>query len=168
MERVLILAAHPDDEILGCGGFISKYIKIGCEFKMNRDLWISGFELNNIELLGIHQHKIYFDTNNIHLQCHQLQLKQQLRNAQFVFKDNKLFELKRNETYFVRIKLNANVSCYQCHLPPMNVKGFNNNQRIVNWKCFKYIKWRKFHDDKKFKKSTLGLQWFPHLAFLLS
>ena len=26
MQRVLILAAHPDDEILGCGGFISKYI----------------------------------------------------------------------------------------------------------------------------------------------
>ena len=89
---------------------------IGCEFKMNRDLWISGFELNNIELLGIHQHKIYLDTNhridtnNIHLQCHQLQLKP-LRNAQFVFKDNKLFELKKVK-HIVRIELNANVPCY--------------------------------------------------------
>ena len=25
MKRVLIIAAHPDDDILGCGGFISKY-----------------------------------------------------------------------------------------------------------------------------------------------
>lgn len=27
MSRILIFAAHPDDEILGCGGFISKYGK---------------------------------------------------------------------------------------------------------------------------------------------
>ena len=24
-DRILIIAAHPDDEILGCGGFLSKY-----------------------------------------------------------------------------------------------------------------------------------------------
>ena len=47
----------------------------------------------------------------------------------------------------------------------MNVKGFDYNQQITNWKCFKY-KMRKFHDDKKFKNPLL--QWFPHLAFLLS
>ena len=27
-KRVLILSPHADDEILGCGGFISKYSKI--------------------------------------------------------------------------------------------------------------------------------------------
>ena len=31
--RLLIIAAHPDDEILGCGGLISKYKDI-CEFKV--------------------------------------------------------------------------------------------------------------------------------------
>ena len=33
MKRALILAAHPDDEVLGCGGTISKYKK-ECEFKV--------------------------------------------------------------------------------------------------------------------------------------
>ena len=26
-DRILIIAAHPDDEILGCGGLLSKYAK---------------------------------------------------------------------------------------------------------------------------------------------
>lgn len=34
MKRVLILAAHPDDDILGCGGMISKYVKRGVEFRV--------------------------------------------------------------------------------------------------------------------------------------
>ena len=29
MKKVLIISSHPDDEILGCGGFISKYINMG-------------------------------------------------------------------------------------------------------------------------------------------
>ena len=31
MKRVLVIAAHPDDEMLGCGGTIKKFIKSGCE-----------------------------------------------------------------------------------------------------------------------------------------
>lgn len=34
MKRALIIAAHPDDEILGCGGLISKYQSRGVEFKV--------------------------------------------------------------------------------------------------------------------------------------
>jgi LmbE family N-acetylglucosaminyl deacetylase len=30
-DRVLVIAAHPDDEVLGCGGTISKLIKEGCK-----------------------------------------------------------------------------------------------------------------------------------------
>lgn len=34
MKRALIIAAHPDDETLGCGGLISKYQPLGVEFKV--------------------------------------------------------------------------------------------------------------------------------------
>jgi LmbE family N-acetylglucosaminyl deacetylase len=34
MKRVLVIAAHPDDEVLGCGGTISKYLRRGCQFKV--------------------------------------------------------------------------------------------------------------------------------------
>ena len=26
-ERILIIAAHPDDEIIGCGGILKKFVK---------------------------------------------------------------------------------------------------------------------------------------------
>jgi LmbE family N-acetylglucosaminyl deacetylase len=32
MQRVLVIAAHPDDEVLGCGGTISKYLRQGVQF----------------------------------------------------------------------------------------------------------------------------------------
>ena len=32
MKRILIIAAHPDDEVLGCGATISKYLRRGSEF----------------------------------------------------------------------------------------------------------------------------------------
>ena len=32
MKRALVIAAHPDDEVLGCGGIISKYIQRDVKF----------------------------------------------------------------------------------------------------------------------------------------
>lgn len=34
MKRALIIAAHPDDDILGCGGILSKYQSCGINFKV--------------------------------------------------------------------------------------------------------------------------------------
>ena len=34
MKRILVIAAHPDDELLGCGGSIAKYINNGVLVKV--------------------------------------------------------------------------------------------------------------------------------------
>ena len=34
MNKILILAAHPDDEILGCGGLMAKYLEKNVEFRV--------------------------------------------------------------------------------------------------------------------------------------
>jgi LmbE family N-acetylglucosaminyl deacetylase len=34
MKKILIIAAHPDDEVLGCGGLIAKYINSAVRFRI--------------------------------------------------------------------------------------------------------------------------------------
>lgn len=34
MNRILIVAAHPDDELLGCGGMIARYSEAGVQFRI--------------------------------------------------------------------------------------------------------------------------------------
>ena len=78
MNRILIIAAHPDDDILGCGGFMSKYSKqnsirvafiaegSSCRFDGNSDEIIkeeidkrNQFGLNALKVLGVKNVEFY-------------------------------------------------------------------------------------------------------------
>ena len=63
MEKILIIAAHPDDEVLGCGGTITRLVQEGKEvhililtdgFSSRTEFYTS----KNVELLKQH-HKPY-------------------------------------------------------------------------------------------------------------
>ena len=34
MHKILVIAAHPDDDILGCGGTLSKMSKLGSDIRV--------------------------------------------------------------------------------------------------------------------------------------
>ena len=80
INKILIIAAHPDDDILGCGGFISKYSSIkkirvifiaegsSCRFNkkdLNSDLAIktinkrNNFGIEALKTLGVNQFQFY-------------------------------------------------------------------------------------------------------------
>ena len=78
MNRILIIAAHPDDDILGCGGFMSKYSKqnsirvafiaegSSCRFNDNSDEIVkeeivrrNQFGLNALKVLGVKNVEFY-------------------------------------------------------------------------------------------------------------
>ena len=41
-KNILVIASHPDDEILGCGGSIDKYSKLG--YRINTLIFGSGID----------------------------------------------------------------------------------------------------------------------------
>jgi len=78
VNRILIIAAHPDDDILGCGGYISKYSKqncirvafiaegSSCRFNGNIDDIVkeeinnrNQFGLNALKILGVNDVEFY-------------------------------------------------------------------------------------------------------------
>ena len=52
-NKILFVAAHPDDEVLGCGGTIAKYLNKGARVKI-LEKEIKEFKLNKIFTHFIH------------------------------------------------------------------------------------------------------------------
>ena len=46
-KNILVIASHPDDEILGCGGSIDKYSKLG--YRINTLILGSGIDSRNLK-----------------------------------------------------------------------------------------------------------------------
>lgn len=47
-KRILVIAAHPDDEVLGCGGTLSKFSKLG--YEINVAFFSDGVSSRNLKL----------------------------------------------------------------------------------------------------------------------
>eukprot|EP01084_Bolivina_argentea_P071574 130083_1 len=149
-----------------------KLAVIGCKFVLNRDLLINGFELNHIEMLGLYKHTICLSKDKTDYIATQLILKEHRTDAQYIFDEN--LELKKDEKYTVKIKVKANVPCYQWHETPLNMKCYIlcNEQKdkdvvFYDWKCFKSISWVNLTERGWANWTPPNLSWFPHFAFLL-
>lgn len=65
IERILVVCSHPDDEVLGCGGFIAKlkeegkivkilYLNNGCTFRENHTNQVIESQIHNVhKVLGV-------------------------------------------------------------------------------------------------------------------
>jgi len=86
MKKILIIAAHPDDEVLGCGGVIAKQISIGADIQVvfmadgissrgfSEELLIARKEscLEALKILGVNKEPIFFDLKDNQLDAYPL------------------------------------------------------------------------------------------------
>ena len=61
-KKILVIAAHPDDEVLGCGGTLSKFSKLG--YKINVAFFSDGVTSRSLKFTKKKNDKSYVSVEN--------------------------------------------------------------------------------------------------------
>lgn len=158
MQKVLIVVAHPDDDVLGCGGTIAKYIQQGIKFKVvfiaegttcrfgadqrHSDVAIQEIEKRTyyakqaMSILGVSEYKFY------NLPCGRLDQEPIIEIGKIIEKEIDEFS---PDTIFTHSNVDVNndhLRVFQAVLQATRVGAINFVKRIYSFEVLTSSEWR--------------------------
>lgn len=158
MKNVLVVAAHPDDDILGCGGTIAKYTKLGIKFKVifiaegttcrfateeiNSENALKEIEKRNtyakksLEVLGVKEFTFY------NLPCGRLDQEPIIEIGKIIEKEIKEF---KPDTIFTHSNIDVNndhLRVFQGVLQATRVGALNFVNQVYSFEILSSSEWR--------------------------